>query len=125
MSRSARALAAALALSGGTASAETLDELRAGLAGREVSIAGFIGTGLVIGDDEALTFMDAERNSYPVVMDAGREARRATQGCRFQLFGGTPCAMTGMAEIDLDGSRIRLILYEILSIEDPAEMPRQ
>ena len=105
------------------AHAETLPELRAGLAGREVAVTGHIGAGLDIGDDEALSFRDAEGNVYPVIFDAGRTARKSLEGCKFAMFGGgSPCAMEGKAEIELDGSRLRLIIYEVAKIDPPAPL---
>lgn len=105
------------------AAAETLEELRTGLAGREIGISGHIGSGLDLGDDEALSFRDAAGNVYPVVFDAGRAARKALDGCQFKMFGGgSPCVMEGKAEVELDGSRIRLIVYEIARIDPPAPL---
>lgn len=124
MSRNAELLATlALAASlANPAQSETLDELRGDISGREVSISGHIGTGLDWGDDEALHFRDTAGHVYPVVFDAGRDARRSLEGCEFKMFGGTPCAMSGMAEIELDGSRIRLIVYRVDEIAPPAEI---
>lgn len=94
--------------------AETLSELRENIGGREVTISGHIGTGLEMMDNEALSFRDGDGNIYPVVFDAGRDARRQLEGCKFAMFGGgTPCALEGMAEIELDGSRLRLIVYAV------------
>ncbi len=116
-------LAIVLSLTAVPAASETLEELRAGLAGREIGIAGHIGSGLDLGDDEALSFRDAEGNVYPVVFDAGRAARKALDGCKFQMFGGgSPCMMEGKAEVELDGSRIRLIVYEVARIDPPAPL---
>ena len=118
-----RFLAFLLALNGAPVGAETLGELRTGLTGREVGIAGHIGSGLDIGDDEALSFRDAEGNFYPVIFDAGRTARKALEGCVFAMFGGgSPCAMDGKAEVELDGSRLRLIVYEVSRIDPPAPL---
>jgi hypothetical protein len=112
-----------LAVLGAPAGAETLAELRAGLTGREIAVTGHIGSGLDIGDDEALSFRDAEGNVYPVVFDAGRTARKSLEGCKFAMFGGgSPCAMDGKAEVELDGSRLRLIVYEIARIDPPAPL---
>lgn len=105
------------------AAAETLAELRIGLTGKEITVAGHIGTGLDIGDDEALSFRDDEGNIYPVVFDAGRTARKSLEGCEFAMFGGgSPCAMEGRAEVELDGSRLRLIIYEVARIDPPAPL---
>jgi hypothetical protein len=102
--------------------AETLAEFRATVTGREVAIVGHIGTGLDMMDDEALHFVDAEDVAYPVIFDAGRDARRGLEGCKFALFGGgTPCAIEGMAEIELDGSRLRLIIYDVARLDAPTE----
>ncbi len=115
--------AAAAAVLANAAQAETLAELRTGLVGREISVTGHIGAGLDIADDEALAFRDAEGNVYPVVFDAGRTARKALEGCRFAMFGGgSPCAMQGMAEVELDGARLRLIVYEVSKIDAPAPL---
>jgi hypothetical protein len=107
----------------GAASGETLQDLRQRVAGSEVDIAGYIGTGLELMDDEALAFRDAEGNVYPVIFDAGRDARRKLEGCKFAMFGGgSPCAMSGKAEIGLDGSRVRLIVFEVSDIAAPAPL---
>ncbi|MDP3197650.1 hypothetical protein [Tabrizicola sp.] len=112
-----------LATLGAPAAAETLAELRNGLTGREITVSGHIGTGLDIGDDEALSFRDLDGNTYPVVFDAGRTARKTLEGCKFAMFGGgSPCAMDGKAELELDGSRLRLIIYEVASIAPPAPL---
>ncbi|MBN8633075.1 MAG: hypothetical protein J0L76_19755 [Rhodobacterales bacterium] len=112
-----------LATLGSSAGAETLAELRKDLTGRELAVAGHIGSGLDIGDDEALSFRDIEGNVYPVVFDAGRTARKSLEGCKFAIFGGgSPCAMDGKAEVELYGSRLRLIVYEITRIEPPAPL---
>ena len=112
-----------LASLGSPAAAETLAELRTGLTGREVAVTGHIGSGLDLGDDEALSFRDAEGNVYPVIFDAGRTARKALEGCEFAMFGGgSPCAMDGKAELELDGSRLRLIIYEVARIDPPAPL---
>ncbi|MFN4171392.1 MAG: hypothetical protein ACK4GW_06520 [Pseudorhodobacter sp.] len=102
------------------AGAETLSDLRSRIAGTEISISGHIGTGLEIMDKEAISFRDADKTVYDVVFDAGREARRALEGCRFDLFqGGTPCAVTGRAEVQWNGARMRLILFEVDSLAAP------
>lgn len=105
-----------------SATAGTLADLRQSVAGQEVEITGHIGVGLDLMDNEALSFRDSEKTIYPVVFDAGRSARKALDGCKFEMFGGTPCAMTGKAEIELDGARIRLIVFEVTSIAPPAKL---
>lgn len=117
-------LLSALMLVGGTAAqAETLQDLCGRIVGAEVEITGHIGTGLDMTDDEALTFRDPEGTVYPVVFDAGRTARKSLEGCKFEMFsGGTPCAMSGKAEVELDGSRLRLIVYEVADIAAPAPL---
>ena len=107
----------------GAASAETLQDLRQRVAGSEIDIAGHIGTGFALMDDEALAFRDAEGNFYPVIFDAGRDARRKLEGCKFAMFGGgSPCTMSGKAEIELNGSRVRLIVFEVSDIAGPAPL---
>jgi hypothetical protein len=102
------------------ASAENLADLRARITGAEVTISGHIGTGLDIMDKEAISFRDADKVTYDVVFDAGREARRALEGCRFDMFqGGTPCAVTGRAEVQWNGARLRLILFEVTAMSAP------
>lgn len=104
--------------------AETLVELRGRIAGSEVMVAGQIGSGLNMMDDEALAFRDADGTTYEVVFDAGREARKALDGCKFALFGGgTPCALTARAEVELDGANLRLIVFEVQAIAAPAPVP--
>ncbi len=106
-----------LALAPVPAGAEPLSDALNTLAGREVTIEGRIGTGLDITDDEALFFRN-DLGTFPVVFDAGRTARRSVETCEFGLFAGEGgCEMTGMAEIEIDGSRIRLIVYQVDSIE--------
>lgn len=106
-----------------SASAETLADLRNRIAGIEVQITGHIGSGLDLMDDEALAFRAEDEITYPVIFDAGREARKALDGCKFAMFGGgSPCALNGKAEIELDGSRIRLIVFEVTSIAPPAPL---
>ena len=101
-------------------SSEAILDFRKSIIGREIMISGSLGSGLDFSDDEALFFKDEEGNVYPVVFDAGRNARRATEGCRFAMFGdGTPCRMSGLAEIELDGSRLRLIIFEVSNISPP------
>lgn len=120
MNRIALLLLATLGL---PATAETLAELRAGLGGREITVNGFIGAGLDISDDEALSFRDPEGNVYPVIFDAGRTARKSLEGCEFAMFGGgSPCSLEGKAEVELDGSRLRLIIYEVARIDPPAPL---
>lgn len=114
----------ALCFAAGTMQATTLPELRKSITGQEVEVSGFIGTGLDLMDAEALTFRDSDKTNYAVVFDAGRDARKKLEGCKFEMFGGTPCAMTGKAEIELDGARMRLIIFDITTIAAPAEMPR-
>ena len=105
------------------AAAETLAELRTGLVGREITVTGHIGAGLDISDNEALSFRDQEGNIYPVIFDAGRTARKSLEGCEFAMFGGgSPCAMDGKAEVELDGSSLRLIVYEVDRIDPPAPL---
>ena len=105
------------------AAAESLAEMRVDLTGREITVTGHIGSGLEIGDDEALSFRDAEGNIYPVIFDAGRTARKSLEGCEFAMFGGgSPCAMEGKAEVELDGSHLRLIIYEVARIDPPAPL---
>ncbi len=105
------------------AGAETLDDLLKRFAGSETEISGHIGTGLNIMDDEALSFRDKTKVVYPVVFDAGRDARKALEGCKFAMFGGgSPCELTGKAEIEMDGSAIRLIIFEVTNIADPAPL---
>jgi hypothetical protein len=103
------------------------EQLRADLSGTDVTVQGYIGTGLDIMDDEAITLvMTSDRAAFPVVFDAGREARRQLDGCEFNSFtGGTPCLMTGKAGLEWDGGRIRLIIFAVDSILPPAEMARQ
>lgn len=104
--------------------AQTLSEWRSESEGIEVSITGHIGSGLDLMDEGALFFVDLERNTYPVVFDAGRNARKALEGCEFYAFGGgTPCAIEGMAEVDFDGSRIQLIIFQADEIGVPSEFP--
>ena len=106
-----------------TAIAETLGEARGDLIGREVDISGHIGRGLELMDDQALTFRDADGTIYPVVFDAGRTARKSLEGCEFAMFGGgSPCKMAGKAEIELEGSRIRLIIFEVVRIDPPVAL---
>jgi hypothetical protein len=105
--------------------AETLSELRAAITGREITVSGHIGTGLELMDNEALAFRGDDGVTYPVVFDAGRNARKSWDGCKFAMFGGgSPCAMSGSAEVELDGSRIRLIIYEVDSITAPAPLSK-
>jgi hypothetical protein len=125
MSRSAKFHLAILASLGfSTAvSGETLSELRARVSGVEVLIEGHIGTGLVMMDDEALVFRDADEIVYTVVFDAGRTARKSLEGCKFAMFGGgSPCAFAGKAEIELDGAQIRLIIFEVTAIGTPTPL---
>ena len=100
------------------------DSLRAGLAGTEVMLDGYIGTGLEIMDDEAINFVvPSDRATFAVVFDAGRDARRQLEGCVFNSFtGGTPCRITGRAELEWDGGRLRLILFALDTIAPPAGM---
>lgn len=101
--------------------AEMLGDLRARFAGAEVEIKGHIGSHLYMGDDETIGFRDEDGNAYPVIFDAGREARKKVEDCKFAMFtGGNPCAITGKAEIELNGSQIRLSIFELTSIEPPA-----
>jgi hypothetical protein len=103
---------------------QTVEETMASVAGLEVKIDGWIGTGLDMMEAEALGFRTREGVYFPVVFDAGREARRKLEGCRFQIFGGgTPCDMTGQAELEWDGSRLRLIIFEVANIEPPERLP--
>ena len=74
-------------------------------------------------DREALSFRDEANAIYPVIFDAGRTARKQLEGCKFEMFGGTPCALTGKAEIELDGAQIRLIIFEVTNIAAPAKLP--
>ena len=104
--------------------AGTLADLRKSVTGQEVEITGYIGTGLNMMDKEALSFRDESKTVYPVVFDAGRAARKQLEGCQFSMFsGGTPCAMTGKAEIELDGATLRLIIFELSNIAAPAKLP--
>jgi hypothetical protein len=118
------ALALAFALCApGLCHAETLEQLRARIAGVEVDVTGHIGTGLDLMDDEALAFRDSAGTGYNVVFDAGREARKALEGCEFAMFGGgSPCAITAKAEIEWDGSNLRLIIFEVVSIAPPTPL---
>ena len=104
--------------------AGSLADLRSSIAGQEVEITGYIGTGLNMMDKEALSFRDESKTVYPVVFDAGRTARKQLEGCQFAMFsGGTPCAMSGKAEIELDGATLRLIIFDVSSIAAPAKLP--
>lgn len=92
--------------------------------GQEVVIDGHIGTGLDITDNEALAFRGKAGSTFPVIFDAGREARKKLAGCKFALFGGgMPCAMKGKAEIVIEGSTIRLSIFEMERIDAPAKLP--
>lgn len=99
-------------------------EVLDGLAGTEVALDGFLGTGLDVTDDEAFFFMLPDRRVFPVVFDAGREARAALAGCVFETFGGgTPCRVTGAGELGWDGSRLRVIVFRLDTQEPPAPLP--
>lgn len=87
--------------------------------GTEVTATGYIGRGLDIMDKEAISFALPDRTTFPVVFDAGRNARRALDGCQFKMFGGTPCPATISAEIEMDGSRVRLIVFALDKIGPP------
>ena len=102
-------------------SAETLGDLIKWTTGSEVEIVGHIGTGLNIMDDDALNFRDQDKVLYGVVFDAGRDARKQLEGCKFAMFGGgSPCAITAKAEVEMDGSNMRLIIFEVSTIAAPA-----
>jgi hypothetical protein len=114
------AMAMMLPLSAG---AETLADLRTKMSGAEVEITGHIGTGLDMMDKEALHFRDAEGTTYQVVFDAGRDARKKLAGCEFAMFGGgKPCAFSGKAELEWNGSQLRLIVFEVSQISPPAPL---
>jgi len=101
-------------------SAETLAEARNKISGLEVEVSGLIGTGLNMMDDEALAFRDEQKNTYEVVFDAGREARKKLSGCKFEILGaGSPCPIKGKAEIELSGSDIRLIIFDVQVTSNP------
>ncbi|MFD1882197.1 hypothetical protein [Paracoccus pacificus] len=123
MSRNARLLVLLAAIIPLAGQAETLDTALAGIIGKEVEIDGHIGAGLNVMEDEALAFRDGAGRTYPVVLDAGRAARKRLADCKFAMFGGgTPCSLKGKAEIEMDGSRIRLILFEATEIGEPAAL---
>ena len=113
----ALALAACLAT---PASAETLDQALASILGREVTVEGHIGADPL--EPNAILFRTADGAVYPVVFDAGREARKQLPGCKFQLFGGTPCRASVKAEIARDGAKIVLVIFEVTSIAPPAAL---
>jgi hypothetical protein len=103
-------------------SLRTLGDVLVEVAGQEVSVEGSIGTGLDMMDSEALFFRSNEETVFPVVFDAGREVRRQLEGCRFAMFGGgTPCRMSGKAELEWSGSQLRLIIFDVESIEAPTK----
>jgi hypothetical protein len=126
MSRSVSTALLALAFPAVLAAQEklpTLDAVRDEVQGTEVYLQGYIGNGLVIGDDEAISFVAPDRIAYDVVFDAGREARKALAGCTFETFtGGTPCKVAGYGELEWDGPRLRVILYSIETLAPPAKM---
>lgn len=97
----------------------TLADALSALVGTEVTATGHIGRGLDIMDKEAISFALPDRTTFPVVFDAGRNARRALEGCQFKMFGGTPCPATISAEIEMDGSRVRLIVFALDEIGPP------
>lgn len=106
-----------------TLGAETLGDLIKRVAGSEVEISGYIGSGLNIMDSEALNFRSADKVVYEVVFDAGREARKKLVGCKFAVFGASsPCAITGKAEVEMNGSSLRLIIFEVTSLADPTPL---
>ncbi len=118
-----RPLTFVLVLMGTAAFGETLPELRSRISGSEIMVEGHIGTGLDMMDDEALVFRDADGATYEVVFDAGRDARKALNGCKFAMFGGgSPCALAAKAEVELDGSNLRLIVFEVTTIAAPAPL---
>ena len=103
--------------------AETLGDLIKRTTGSEVEIVGHIGTGLDMMDDEALHFRDQDEVLYGVIFDAGRVARKQLEGCKFAMFGGgSPCAISAKAEVEMDGSSLRLIIFEVSSIAAPAPL---
>ena len=87
---------------------------------QEIPIRGAIGT--VYGD--TLYFMDSTGH-YPIVLDAGRAARRSLEGCEINPFldaDRNPCQISGMAEIEVDwkdsenladGFKTQLIVFEL------------
>lgn len=111
--------APALTAQEGLPSLPGLQDTLAEIAGREVIARGHIGSGLDFTDDEALSFALPDRTTFAVVFDAGREARRQLEGCEFEMFGGTPCPATVKAEIEMEGSRVRLIIFEVMEIGPP------
>ena len=87
--------------------------------GSEVPIKGAIG--VAYGDE--IRFCD-ETGVYDVKLDAGREARKTIEGCKFECDFRSPsenqCQITGMAEIEVQWDRggggrgfpISLIIYD-------------
>jgi len=99
----------------------SLEETVATINGKDVTVAGWIGSGLVLGDDEAISFALEDRTTFKVIFDAGRDARRQLEGCEFKFFGGTPCPAVVNAEIEIDGSNIKLIVFDLIEIGAPAK----
>jgi len=102
------------------AGAETLEQVLTGIVGREVTVDGQIGTDPF--DENALRFRIADGATFAVTFDAGREARKKLEGCKFEMFGGTPCKAGIRAEIARVGSQIVLIVFEVVSIDPPAKL---
>ena len=112
----------ALALMPTFASAETLAEVISGLSGREVTFTGFIGSGYV-GSPE-FSLLDRNGTRYGVIFDAYRDTGPAIEECEFVGYTNEgACAIEGKAEIELDGSNIKLIVFEVTSLSPPAEAP--
>ncbi len=102
--------------------AETLDAALSRVTGSEVEIDGHIGAGLDVTDSEAMFFKNTEGDVFPVILDAGRNVRKQLADCKFAIFGaGTPCRLKGKAEIQLDGAKVRLSLFETSEIGKPGQ----
>lgn len=98
----------------------TLDAAKSSLEDLEVEISGHIGLDPM--DEDRILFRGTDGGTHKVIFDAGRAARKMSNGCQFKIFGGTPCAVTARAELRWDRADLDLVVFELVDIAGPSPL---
>ena len=85
----------------------TISEVAAGIAGTEIRFEGTFGRQ----NDEH--FLVMEGKYYPVELAVDRDTLDRLRDCSLTIFGEGGCAVTGAAEIRIEGSRIILVVFSV------------
>ena len=86
---------------------QTVADVAARIAGTEIAFQGSYG---ILNDDPSLVM---EGEYYPVELAVDRDTLNRLRDCTLTIFGEGGCAISGAAEIRIDGSRIILGIYSV------------